>query len=268
MQAIAYERTGSGPSLVLVHGITENRHSWDPLVPRLAERFDVVAVDLRGHGESARVSPFDLGTLAADIAELTAALGLHRPYLVGHSLGGFVVSAMATTVNPAGVINVDQPLELSGFHTALVPAAPLIRGTTEQFDGFIAAMFGSLYGPLPEAEQARLRALARPDQEVVNGIWEGVLDGPAEALDALVDALLAGITAPYLALHGMDPGPEYAAWLTARCPTATIEVWPGHGHYPHLVDPERFLARVAAFTGVTDPPAVASHAPPLVVEEG
>jgi pimeloyl-ACP methyl ester carboxylesterase len=248
MPDIAYERSGAGAPLVLVHGITENHHSWDPLVPRLAERFDVVAVDLRGHGESAKVPPFDLGTLAEDVAELTARLGLERPHLIGHSLGGFVVSAMAATIAPASVINVDQPLELSGFHTALAPAAPVIRGTTAEFEAFVAAMFASLYGPLPAAEQARLQALGRPDQEVVNGIWEVVIDGPTSAIDALVDALLDGVTAPYLALHGIDPGPQYAGWLTARCPTATVEVWADHGHYPHLVDPERFLAKVVEFT--------------------
>ena len=245
--AIAYERTGAGSPLVLVHGITESRHSWDPLVPRLAERFDVVAVDLRGHGGSVKAAPFDVGTLADDLSELVAHLRLHRPYLIGHSLGGVVVSAMAGTVDPVAVINVDQPLELSGFHAALAPAAPLLRGTAEEFDGFIAALFASLYGPLPVAEQDRIRAHAHADQEVVNGIWGGVIDGPVAELDALMDALLAGITAPYLSLHGIDPGQAYAEWLTARCPTAQFEVWPDHGHYPHLVDPERFLARVTAF---------------------
>ena len=76
--AIAYERTGSGPPLVLVHGITESRHSWDPLTPSLAERFDVVAVDLRGHGESAKVPPFDIQRL-----NRSGSLFLTRPTL-GH----------------------------------------------------------------------------------------------------------------------------------------------------------------------------------------
>ena len=245
--AIAYERSGSGPPLVLVHGITESRRSWDPLVPLLAEHFDVVAADLRGHGESTKAAPFDPRTLADDITELVARLRLDRPLLIGHSLGGEVVSAMAAAVDPTGVINVDQPLELSGFHTGLAPAAPLIRGTTEEFDGFVAGLFATLYGPLPVAEQDRLRALGRPDQEVVNGIWKVVIDGPVAELDALTDAVLAGVTAPYLSLHGTDPGPDYPAWLTARCPTATVEVWPDHGHYPHLLDPERFLARVTEF---------------------
>ena len=55
------------------------------------------------------------------------------------------------------------------------------------------------------------------------------------------------ITVPYLSLHGMDPGPDYAAWLQNLVPTATVEVWPDMGHYLHLVDPGRFLARLAAF---------------------
>lgn len=248
--AIAHERSGSGPPLVLVHGITESRRSWDPLVPLLAEHFDVVSVDLRGHGESTKTAPFDVGTLAADITELTALLRLDRPLLIGHSLGG-VVSAMAAAVDPPAVINVDQPLELSGFHAGLAPAAPLIRGTPEEFDGFIGGLLTALQGPLPAAERDRLRALGRPDQEVVTDIWKLVIDGPAAELDAWTDAILAGVRAPYLSLHGTDPGPDYPAWLTARCPTATVEVWPDHGHYPHLLDPERFLARVTKFAAVS-----------------
>jgi pimeloyl-ACP methyl ester carboxylesterase len=245
---IAFERTGSGPPLVLVHGITENHHSWDPLVPALAERFDVVAVDLRGHGDSAKVPPFDVGTLTEDVAALTAHLGLQRPHLVGHSLGGVVVSALAAAVDPASVINVDQPLELSGFHAGLAPAAPVIRGTPAEFAGFVDSLFTSLEDGLSGAERGRLRALRRPDQEVVEDIWQLVIDWPVAEIDAFTDAVLAGVTAPYLALHGIDPGPEYAGWLSARCPTATVEVWADHSHYPHLVDPERFLARVVEFT--------------------
>ena len=246
---IAFERTGSGPPLVLVHGITESHHSWDPLIPALAERFDVVAVDLRGHGESAKVPPFDVGTLAEDVAALTAHLGLARPHLIGHSLGGVVVSVMAATVDPASVINVDQPLDLSGFHAGLAPAVPVIRGTPAEFEGFFDSLLTSLQGGLPAAEQNRLRGLSRPDQDVVNGIWQLVIDGPVAEINAFTDAILASVTAPYLALHGIDPGPEYPGWLTARCPTATVEVWPDHSHYPHLADPKRFLDRVAEFTG-------------------
>jgi pimeloyl-ACP methyl ester carboxylesterase len=59
--------------------------------------------------------------------------------------------------------------------------------------------------------------------------------------------LIAQVRAPYLSLHGDDPGPGYAAWLRARIPTAEVEVWPGLGHWPHRVEPERFLARLQQF---------------------
>jgi pimeloyl-ACP methyl ester carboxylesterase len=245
---IVYERTGSGPPLVLVHGITENRHSWDPLVADLSRSFDVVAVDLRGHGGSSVVAPFDFGTFADDLATVVALLHLQHPYLVGHSLGGVVVTALAGRVASAGVVNVDQPLELRAFQAAIAPAVPLIRGADEEFQGFIAMLFGSIYGALPAAEQDRITELRRPDKAVANGIWSAVIDDPPEALDVLADTMLGGVAVPYLSLHGIDPGPGYASWLTARCPSAQVEVWPDQGHYPHLVDKERFLARVAAFT--------------------
>lgn len=246
---ISYERSGTstGPSVVLVHGITESRRSWDPLVPALAERFDVIAVDLRGHGASSSTAPFDAGGFAGDLVTVIDRLGLDRPLLVGHSLGGVVVSIAATMTPVAGVANVDQPLLLSGFQAALLPAAGLIRGSRAEFEGFMAAMFASMDGPLPAAERARLTEHGRADQEVVVGIWSGVLEAPAAELDALVDGIVGALAVPYLAIHGIDPGPEYVAWLTARCRTATVEIWADHGHYPHLVDPARFLARLTEF---------------------
>jgi pimeloyl-ACP methyl ester carboxylesterase len=81
----------------------------------------------------------------------------------------------------------------------------------------------------------------------VLGIWGTVLDSSVDDLDATVDGLASAVKVPYLALHGIDPGPEYAAWLNARIPTSMVEVWPDHGHYPHLVDPDRFVARLKQF---------------------
>jgi pimeloyl-ACP methyl ester carboxylesterase len=108
-------------------------------------------------------------------------------------------------------------------------------------------VFGSLFGSLPPDEIARLTALRRADQKVVLGIWAAVFDSSPEELDAMVDALVAGITVPYLSLHDTDTGGEYANWLRTRVPTATVELWPNHGHYLHLVDSARFLKRVRSF---------------------
>ena len=65
-------------------------------------------------------------------------------------------------------------------------------------------------------------------------------------------SLAGGVQVPYLSLHGIDPGPNYPAWLGGLIPTAEVEVWPEYGHYPHLVEPQRFVAHVAAFEAALD----------------
>jgi pimeloyl-ACP methyl ester carboxylesterase len=239
---------GEGRSLVLVHGITESRRTWDPLLaPLIAAGYRVTAIDLRGHGDSSRTGPYDLATMASDVGAVLAQEGLTDALLVGHSLGGAVVSAFAARGPCRGVVNVDQPLSLAGFKDALGPLEPMLTGTTDEFRGVISAIFEQMAGPLTGAERWRVDHLRRPEREVVLGVWNLVLHSSAEELDAMVDEVAGAVTVPYLSLHGIDPGPEYGEWLTSRIPSSTFEVWPDHGHYPHLVDAVRFVDRVTSF---------------------
>jgi pimeloyl-ACP methyl ester carboxylesterase len=245
---IEYTERGDGPPLVLVHGITESHHAWDPLVPALAGRWHVVGVDLRGHGESERHTPYDPATMAKDVHAVVQDAGVEAPLVVGHSLGGVVVSAYGGAGLPSrAIVNVDQPIALTGFKDALEPLVPLLRGTREEFDAAVGIIFDVLDGPLPPSERERLTALSSPEPDVVLGVWGTVIDTPAEDLDLLATGLVAGIDVPYLSLHGSDPGDDYPDWLRAVVPTALLEVWPGTGHYPQLVEPERFVTRLAAF---------------------
>jgi pimeloyl-ACP methyl ester carboxylesterase len=245
---IDYFAAGTGPSLVLVHGITESRRSWDPLLAPLIEAgYRVTAIDLRGHGESSRVGPYDLATMAGDLAAVVAHDGLEDALLVGHSLGGAVVSAYASGGPCRGVVNVDQPLALAAFQSTLRDLEPRLRGSEDEFRSAVAAIFQQMAGPLGGHERRRVEQIRDPDQEVVLGVWDLVLAATVEELDAVVDVMAAGVDVPYLSLHGIDPGPDYASWLTSKVPTATVEVWEGLGHYPHLVAPERFVERVVAF---------------------
>jgi len=108
------------------------------------------------------------------------------------------------------------------------------------FDG----MSGALSGDALE----RVRAIRRPDRDVVLGTWALILDGEPVELDAALDGLCAGVgDRPYLSLHGIDPGPAYADWLQTRIPRAVVELWPDLGHYPMLVEQPRFLDRLAEF---------------------
>ena len=242
---LAYEVTGAGPVVVLVHGITESRRAWDPLVADLAKDHTVVTLDLRGHGESGLAPTYDSQAMAGDVATVLSAERLADPLLVGHSNGGIVVTAFAAERACRGVVNVDQSIALGDFQDLVRGAEPVLR--SDDFPGVITALFDSMLGALPPDEVARIGALREPRQDVVLGVWAPLLDLSRDELDALVGALASAVRTPYLSLHGIDPGPDYATWLTRVIPTATVEVWDGVGHYPHLVHPQRFVERLRAF---------------------
>jgi pimeloyl-ACP methyl ester carboxylesterase len=169
---------------------------------------------------------------------------------VGHSLGGAVVTAAGAMLDAASVVDIDQSLRLESFKGQLVPAEPMLRDP-QQYQLVVDAMFEMMMGDrLSTAEADRVNALRRADHEVVLGVWELLLTEPAEQIAATVDAALAGYAdrdVAYLALFGLDPGDDYADWLGERIQDSTVEYWPGFGHYPHLVDPDRFVARVRDF---------------------
>ncbi|MFV0316690.1 MAG: alpha/beta fold hydrolase [Microthrixaceae bacterium] len=247
-------------ALVLLHGLTESSAMWDPLIgsleadPSSDGNRRVLTVDLRGHGSAPRTPPYDLETMARDaLGEIdSTGVSLEDSVLIGHSLGGIVATAMASVSSPRGVINIDQSLSLADFQDTLRPLEEMLRGDDATFQGAITAVFDAMRGPLSDAEFDRLAAIRDADQDVVLGVWSPLLDSEASELDALVEAVCATVSCPYLALFGIDPGPEYPAWLTERIAGAHTEVWADHGHYPHLVEPERFVDRVDEFVGSLD----------------
>jgi len=247
---ISYDSQGDGSPVVLVHGITESSASWSPVVDRLATDHRVITLDLRGHGASDTADRYDLGAMAADVIGVAAACGADRPHLVGHSLGGAVVSAVGAAIPVASVVNVDQSLQLGAFKAQLMEFEAQLRDA-EVFPLVIGAMFEMMAGALagtPEFE--RITAERRPDQRVVLGVWEMLLTMSEADVNAVVEGALAGyggVAVPYLSLFGIDPGDDYAAWLADHIDGAVTEVWPDQGHYPHLIDPDRFVDRLRSF---------------------
>ncbi len=83
-----FERQGEGPALLIIHGLFGSARNWRSLARRYAARFDVIAVDLRNHGESFHARQMDYPTLARDLLDLIDALSIERAHLLGHSMGG------------------------------------------------------------------------------------------------------------------------------------------------------------------------------------
>jgi pimeloyl-ACP methyl ester carboxylesterase len=92
--SLHYVRGGEGPAVILIHGMPEDWTEYQAIMPRLAERFTVVAVDLPGIGKSAPAAGgYEAASLAGDIHAMAQTLGLQRPYVIGHDLGGIVTYA-------------------------------------------------------------------------------------------------------------------------------------------------------------------------------
>ncbi len=241
---------GDGPAAVLVHGITESGPMWDPIVERLGGH-RVITLDLRGHGASGTADRYDLEVMAGDVIAVMDALGvLGSAHLVGHSLGGAVVSTVGAAVPVASIVNVDQSLQLGGFKAQLADIEQPLKDPAS-FPAVIDGLFDQLAGTKLSADQrARIDGIRRADQDVVLGVWDLMFTMSADEIENVVAQALggyAGKDVPYLTVFGVDPGPDYAGWLDRAIAGAQVEVWPEFGHYPHLVDPDRFTDRLRSF---------------------
>lgn len=92
---IAWRRAGSGPAVLLIHGVGGDASNWDPIAERLRARHDVIAMDLRGHGKSDLITaPVDAHDLARDAVQVLDEAGVQACTVVGFSLGGAVAQAL------------------------------------------------------------------------------------------------------------------------------------------------------------------------------
>jgi pimeloyl-ACP methyl ester carboxylesterase len=121
MASLAYRSYGTGAPLVLLHGLGSARQAWDPVIPALAARFRVLAIDLPGFGESdplpGAVEPAP-AVLAAHVAHFLDELGIAVPHVAGNSLGGWIALELAgirpvaslALLSPAGLWRGPAPL--------------------------------------------------------------------------------------------------------------------------------------------------------------
>lgn len=244
---LAYHRTGgTGPVVVLSHGLTDNGLCWSRLAVALQSEFDLVMLDARGHGESARLTdaPNDP---ARDIAEAIAALGLTRPIVMGHSVGARATAAYANA-HPGQVARV--VLEDPPFLPLADPAATEARRAKfrDQVARFQATSeaeilaqgraaspswhdddFPAWAAAKRQVDPAAFPAYVTPWQEQIAHI-----DAPTLLIRG--DAELGGLVTPALAAEAMA--------LNANIRTAHI---PGAGHNVRRENFPAYVSAVLAF---------------------
>jgi pimeloyl-ACP methyl ester carboxylesterase len=243
---VHYLRTGGDkPPVVLLHGLMGSGACWTPLARALEHDFDVIMPDARGHGRSsAPTEGYAYDDLANDVVGLTEALGLDRPAIVGHSMGGMTAAVVASRgVELRGVVLVD-PTFLSPARQREVFASPV-------FEEHRRALRTS---PSELVAQARARHPQR-SQEIIELQATARLETSVSALDVLrppnpdYRALVCAIDAPALLVIGDSPVVtlDMAKELCALQEALTLEQIDNAGHGLPFEQPQRLAHAVSRF---------------------
>ena len=250
---LAYEETGDGSPLVLLHAGIADRRMWDDALPALARHYRVVRLDFRGFGETPLPDgPF---VYAADVRALLEALDVARADVVGVSMGGHVALdlALAHPETVDRLILVGAGIDGWEHDEGLVAAWEAEEVALERGDLDEAAWVNVrtwLVGPTRGAAEVdpslrrsvfELQRLALAHENPnASGGW----------LTPSRRARLAHVRAQTLVLVGELDQPDFgriARFLAEEIPGARFEELPGVAHLPPLEDPERFARTVLAF---------------------
>ncbi len=250
-ELLAYDDYGSGVSVVLIHGLTFSRRSWDPIATQLAERHRVITLDLPGHGESLG-SAADPRAVASRILMTLRAAGAEQPVVVGHSAGAIHATGVAALIRTRGVVNVDQPLLIAPFSRFLQQMAPALRGP--DFTTAFAPLEETIgVHNLPDPERGRLQSTRTITQDLVLDHWTMPMTTAADHAQSAIDEMLGHIEAPYLYLAGDQLPAPVEQHLLTHLPQLGVVVWPDTGHLPQHTNPEAFVRLVSDFVARTSP---------------
>jgi pimeloyl-ACP methyl ester carboxylesterase len=153
--------SNKGTPLIFLHGLASQSHMFDKVAPLLADRFRVIALDQRGHGESAKPSSgYDFATVAQDLVALLDALKIKRAIVAGHSWGGNVAlyfaahypeRARGIVLIDGGFLDIQSNPEMTWERTAKELAPPNLIGTpVDDFKQMLRQYAGKLWKPFVE----------------------------------------------------------------------------------------------------------------------
>ena len=266
--ALTYTMAGTGPVLLLIHGLGGTRKTWRHLITPLARTYTVIAPDLPGHGQSdPPAGDYSLGAHACALRDLLLALGHTRATIVGHSLGGGVALQAAyqfpertdriVLISSGGlgaeVTAILRAATLPGADTVVAGLSTIPAGLTERLFGVLPALIGRADGRvLAEvlrglSDDQQRRAFLHTARTVID--WRGQTVSATRQLSLLSDV-------PLLVAWGADDKtipPRHHHALAERVPHAiTVEI-AGAAHYPHETAPAQLLSAMETFLAATRP---------------
>ena len=273
-QRVFYRSAGSGPVIVLVHGITSTSATWVNVLPYLAERFTVIAPDLLGHGESAKPrGDYSLGAHASGIRDLLITLGHERATFVGHSLGGGVAMQLAylfpehcdrlVLVSSGGLgRDITMLLRAASLPGSELLLPLLVNERVLQVGHAVGRALGRIglrvHTDLGEVLRGHASLADREARAAFLHTLRTIVDVGGQRVDAS-DRLYLTQAIPFMLVWGEhDPiiPVEHALAAHRVLSGSRLELFPDAGHFPHLDDPLRFVRVLIDFIESTEPALV------------
>ena len=269
----AFRIAGSGPAILLIHGIGDNSTTWSSVQSTLAQRFTVIAPDLLGHGKSDKPrADYSVAAYANGMRDLLSVLDIERVTVVGHSLGGGVAMQFAyqfpqlvdrlILVGAGGVTkDVNFALRIAslpmGSEALALLRLPMVLPSL-QLVGRVAGLAIGRTGvgrDLPDMlrilrdlpEPTASSAFARTLRAVVD--WRG-------QVVTMLDRCYLTESVPVQLIWGSHDSVipvSHAQLAHSAMPGSQLEIFDGSGHFPFHDDPDRFVEVVEQFIGSTEP---------------
>jgi pimeloyl-ACP methyl ester carboxylesterase len=268
---VIYRVTGSGPPVVLIHGMLNSSSHWQAVARRLASEYTVIAPDLIGHGDSAAPrGDYSLGAHAASIRDLLAAIGVEQATIVGHSLGGGVAMQFfyqfpqrverLVLISSGGLGREVGPM----LRSAALPGVSGLLSLTihPRVLGMLWASGARLrdrgvgIGVHLQAIARALRPLENADaRQAFLHTLRAVIDVRGQRVSA-TDRLYLLETVPTMIVWGERDHTipiEHGRRAHEAIPGSVLRTLPKAAHFPHLDDPESLSDVLLEFISATAP---------------
>jgi pimeloyl-ACP methyl ester carboxylesterase len=262
---IWYETRGEGLPLVFLHGAWSNTDVWDPQVERFADEYQVVRMDIRGHGRTGPTDPrqYSIELFADDLESLLAHLDIEEPILCGLSMGNIIAQEYldrhpdrATAAVLGGPARSMPPVDLPDPMNALEPPPGLdttlaLAGSKTTFRTLLRSIRAATGGPWiaadPDVREGAIEAAGEIDTREFHKIYRALFDYDPPALDH--------VETPTMVIYGREEsalvkrqGQEVADHVDVGSVVAVEEA----AHLVNVDNPAAFNARVGAFLADLD----------------
>ena len=275
--AVGYRRLGEhhDQTILLIHGLAGSSKTWDAVLPQLGERFDVIAPDLLGHGESAKpMGDYSLGAFASGLRDFLAVLDVNSVTIVGHSFGGGVAMQLAyqhphlvdrlVLVGSGGlgreVSWLLRLLTLPGAEFLMPIAFPKPAVEMGTGVGRLMGRRGIRSARLAEMWRAYSSLAGAENRGAFVRTMRGVIEPGGQTVNA-TDRLYLAARVPTMLVWGDRDAiipVEHAYAAHEEIESSRLEILEDVGHFPHVDAPDLFVATLLDFVENTSPGPVSA----------